>query len=580
MDDSLTLATCNFLVPEISEILSAGDYPDVKLISFSASCSGNNMAKDSIESIVKKNNLEHNDLVILSSICLGTKEKIETHSDITIITLQQCFEPLLNNKLLLHFIKEGYYLASNGWLRMLDQHIRNWGFKDKQSAHSFFTESMKGIMFLDTMIPGDYLPNLKALSNYMDLPYEILPVGLDNCKLYIDSIILKWRNEKERKSLNSRLSSVSRKGSDLMVIYNQLEILVNLTDEDKIIDVAFNLINILFAPQNIRYVKYLDGESIIKYYQNTPDVNTEPDEKNTFSIEIFHSNELFGMIEVSGIRFPQYMQQYGEMAKTVREILSISIANARKYSQILKQKDQIEIYSQELKKSNNTKDKFFSILAHDLKGPFNTLMGFSELLLDGLKSNSYERVEHFAQILNQNINETFDLLVNLLEWSRTQLEKIQYNPQVIDANEVIAEVRDLLVGQADRKKVFIKIDLPDELKIWADENMFKTIFRNLISNAIKFSNANGIIRISAIRKDNCVQMSVSDQGVGMDQETMDKLFKLNSNISTKGTSGEKGTGLGLLLCKEFMDAHNGTVSVKSEPENGSEFYMQFPLQSH
>ena len=167
MNDTLTLAVCNFLVPEISEIISKGDYPDVKLISFAASCSVNSVAQDSIESIIKKNRLEQSDLIIISSTCLGQNTKISTNSNYKIITLSQCFEPFMNNDVLFHYISKGYYIATNGWIRKLDQHKRNWGFEKKNDANTFFNESMKKILFMDTKIPGDYLEKLKELSDYM-----------------------------------------------------------------------------------------------------------------------------------------------------------------------------------------------------------------------------------------------------------------------------------------------------------------------------------------------------------------------------------------------------------------------------
>lgn len=575
MGDVLTLAVCNFLVPEISEIISNGDYPDVKLISYAASCSANSGARKSIENNIKRFELEQSDLIVIGSTCIDSVNEISVNYNYRFINLKQCFEPILNNETIFYYISKGYYIVTNGWLKKLDQHKEGWGFDNKEDSNKFFRESMRKILFLDTKIPGDYEKTLDELSEYMGIPYEILPVGLETCKLFLDNIIKDWRIEKERKALNKRLSQISQKSSDLLVIFNQLEKLVDITREDMIIDVAFDLINILFAPQNIKYTKYVDGNFQVLYYsQNFELQQVKPE--NSFRFDIYHTQELFGIIEVIGIRFPEHIHKYEEMARVISQILAISIANARKYSQIISQKDQIEHYSKELKKSNITKDKFFQIIAHDLKGPFSALLGFSEFLIEDIERKKFDRLDHFAKIINQNLNDTFNLLVNLLEWARTQLDKIKFEPESIKVKEAISDVRNHLISQADSKDVFINVDIPEDLEITADANMFKTIFRNLISNAIKYSNPKGIIKVSSEIKDNFMQFSVADQGIGMQKETLDDLFSIEFNESNPGTSCEKGTGLGLTICKEFIDAHNGRIWVESEQGKGSTFYLYFP----
>jgi hypothetical protein len=252
MDKTLTLAVCSFLVPEVSQVIASGDYPDVNLVSFPASCTANHGSSTLFEKIIADAKLKDSDLIILGSTCFSTSNSINENSRVRLISLKQCFEIFINSDSIFHFISKGYYIASNGWLKSYNQHISNWGF-EKDMARTFFNESMKGILFLDTKIPGDYKPNLEALSEYMNLSYEVLPIGLTFCKMYIDSIVLKWRIENERKSLNKRISFATKQSADYSVIFNQLETLVNLTDEKKIINVGMELINILFAPSFIKY---------------------------------------------------------------------------------------------------------------------------------------------------------------------------------------------------------------------------------------------------------------------------------------------------------------------------------------
>lgn len=198
--------------------------------------------------------------------------------------------------------------------------------------------------------------------------------------------------------------------------------------------------------------------------------------------------------------------------------------------------------------------------------------------MEDINNKNYKRLEHYANIINIKVYETFNLLVNLLEWARSQQDKIKFEPEYIDVSKVLSEVRNLLIDQADKKYIH-QVGFPEYLQVFADRNMFKTIFRNLINNAIKFSNPNDIIRVSADIKPEYIQITVVDHGVGMTNETANNLFDLSTTNSNDGTAGEKGTGLGLIICKEFMDEHKGKIWVESKINEGSTFYLNFPEDS-
>lgn len=578
LKSSLTLAVCNFLVPEVAEVIKNGDYPDVKLVSYPAGCNANTISTEAINKMTSRAISSGSDLIILSSSCYKQPDLSQNISSNTkVISLDQCFEPLINSDTIFHFISKGYYIASNGWLKSYDQHIKNWGF-EKETAGKFFNESMYKILFLDTKIPGDYLPNLKALSEYMNLPYEIIPIGLTYCKMYIDSLVLQWRNKVERKTQNQKISSVAKKSADYSVIFNQLEKLVSITDENKIIAIGFELANILFAPSDGKYTKFQNSR--IEYIHfNGVSAKMPETQNNKFAFDIYYSNEILGKFEINGFPFPQFIQQYEEMAKTIGQILGISIANARKYQVILEQKNQIEHYSKELQNTNNSKDKFFSIIAHDLKGPFNSLLGFSELLSEEIEAGDITNTKKFVSIIHEKLNETYNLLINLLEWAQSQTERIKFTPQKISIYKAVNEITKLFSEQAAKKNIKLEVNISEDFEVFADVNMLNTIFRNLVSNAIKFTKKNGKVTIAAYLKNNTIEINVKDTGLGMAASAIEKLFSIATNESTPGTSGEKGTGLGLILCKEFVEMHKGEIWVESELGNGSVFYFTIPYKT-
>lgn len=265
---------------------------------------------------------------------------------------------------------------------------------------------------------------------------------------------------------------------------------------------------------------------------------------------------------------------YGENEKQLLIFVSEQIAQAI----IRKQNaEAIKKYVDELNQLNATKDKFFSILAHDLRNPFITILGFSELLLSDFKDLSDEEKIYYIQEMNKSAEVSHSLLHNLLQWSRSQTGKIEFNPQKITLLEIILQNIELLKASARKKQIVLVNQVDSQIHVKADEDMINTIMRNLLTNALKFTNKNGSITISATSKDGKVEISVKDTGVGMDENTRKKLFRLDETLSTTGTDNETGTGLGLVLCKEFVEKHGGQISVVSELGKGSEFIFTLPL---
>jgi signal transduction histidine kinase len=237
----------------------------------------------------------------------------------------------------------------------------------------------------------------------------------------------------------------------------------------------------------------------------------------------------------------------------------------------------VELKTSELRELNVSKDKFFSIIAHDLKNPFSSIIGISEILKEEIKSGDVLTMENYAGMLNNSAVQTYRLLENLLEWANSQRGKISFTPEQINLSQLFNEEFSVLNEMAIAKNIELRCFFTDDLTIPADKNMLKTILRNLISNAIKYTNKNGKVEVKALVDDRNIEISVSDNGIGMSGATMAKLFRLDANLSTRGTENEKGTGLGLFLCKEFVEKHGGKITVESESGKGSTFRFTIPL---
>lgn len=246
----------------------------------------------------------------------------------------------------------------------------------------------------------------------------------------------------------------------------------------------------------------------------------------------------------------------------------------KRENKIKKQKDQLE-------EMNAGKDKFFSIISHDLKNPFNSLLGFSELLHNDFDTLDEATKKEFAGHIYESAQNTYKLLENLLAWSTAQSGKIEFNPSPVSINVLVAENLKLLVQSARAKDIQLQSDLKNDYLISTDHDLINTVIRNLLTNAIKFTPKDGRVTISAnlvsgIQSDEYLEISVKDTGLGIAPENLEKLFKIGKSISTSGTEGESGTGLGLMLCKEFIEKCGGKIWVESEVGKGSIFYFTVP----
>ncbi|AHW60856.1 Signal transduction histidine kinase [Draconibacterium orientale] len=238
--------------------------------------------------------------------------------------------------------------------------------------------------------------------------------------------------------------------------------------------------------------------------------------------------------------------------------------------------EQVAQRTEELREANAAKDKFFSIIAHDLKSPFNALLGLSDAMLENWEIFENEDKLEFVQDIHNTSKNTYALLQNLLEWSRSQIGSLQINPEVFNPVELVNENIMVLKQHVDTKQISITNKINNEVLCQADKNMISTVFRNLISNAIKFTNPQGNITITGCTKNEYHEFSVTDNGIGMNEKTKDDLFKLNSKTQRAGTSEESGTGLGLLLCKEFVEKNGGEIAVTSKENEGSTFSFTLP----
>ena len=231
----------------------------------------------------------------------------------------------------------------------------------------------------------------------------------------------------------------------------------------------------------------------------------------------------------------------------------------------------------DLIKLNETKDKFLSIISHDLKNPINTIIGLSEMLERKVQSNNIESVAEYAKNIKHSTQRVKNLLLNLLEWSISQSGKMDFNPTNIELKSIIQEIVDLSEEMLKQKDLTVDIAYVDNDLVYIDKEMISTVVRNFLTNAIKFSYPGGKINIRCEAHNQRIVLGISDNGIGMSPMALNSLFKIGESFSSKGTKNETGTGIGLILCKEFLEKHDSQVFVESMEGKGSSFKFSLPL---
>jgi signal transduction histidine kinase len=327
------------------------------------------------------------------------------------------------------------------------------------------------------------------------------------------------------------------------------------------------------------YTKIVEiAEQFIAYKANDPITLTET--LLTYELSFFQSMDnvveqyvLENQVEIT--RF-KYFIIFSNIAiililtSLVILVINPAIIHNEKNTEIIRQQNA------DLSNLNATKNKLFSIIAHDLRTPFNGILGLTELLVSNIKEQDIKDIEYILNKIRLQSKNTYQLLENLLSWAKTQTGQISFNPENLDLKTAIDETIDILLPLAENKGITIQVHHSAGSYVFADADMLNTILRNLVTNAIKYSEMNSVVYILCKSTDGCTEITVTDHGTGMDEEELEKLFRQDVQRSKAGTQNERGTGLGLIICKEFIERHKGSISVESEVNKGSKFKFTIP----
>lgn len=475
----------------------------------------------------------------------------------------------------------------------------DFDFFTKEAAESFFEDDKRVIeegktilnreeSFIDTNGKENWLLTSKIpLRNDEGKTTGLLGIG--------HNITKRKKSELVNKAL-FEISEASFAASDMMALYKKIHEVVGTLMKAKnfyiaLYDEETNLISFpyMIDEYDPPYEPKKFGKGLTEYVIRKGeavliDAEMDLELRKTGEVELVGTPTLIWLgvpLKVSGKTIGVLVVQDYDNVKTYgEEEMQILVFVAGHIAQVIERKknsDRLNLFAEELKEVNQSKDKFFSIIAHDLKTPFQGLLGYSQILSTEYEVLSEEEKKVFIDGIDELSKSAYKLLENLLEWSRLQTGKMVFNPENLNLFVEIFPTLSLVKQTAQNKNIELDYDIDNSIIVHADKNMLTTIIRNLISNSIKFTNPGGRINVSVEPKNKHVEISIADTGVGIKKDDVHKLFKLDKTLSTKGTANEEGTGLGLLLCKEMINQHGGKIWVESEVGKGTTFFFTLPI---
>jgi len=291
-----------------------------------------------------------------------------------------------------------------------------------------------------------------------------------------------------------------------------------------------------------------------------------------YIVKPFQHEEVFARVTIH-LRIRKLQQQLESQNALLQE------KNEQLQREITERKraeEQLKDLNQQLREANASKDRFFSIISHDLRGPFTALLGFSETVITCIDEYSKEKIKENMLRIRTSSEAIYTLLENLLAWSRLQQDMLEYSPRKISLDELTEDSIYLFEPGAGQKQITLRSVVQKNTTAYADSNMIDTVLRNLISNALKFTHTGDTIEVSAIQAGDHIEIAVSDTGIGISREDIPKLFQIDTQYTNIGTAGEKGTGLGLSLCKDLIEKNGGGIWVESEVGTGTTFKFTLP----
>ncbi len=501
-----------------------------------------------------------------------------------------CFSLLLNKTLIDDYLRAGAYLVTPGWLEVWEQHLADWKF-DQPTAQAFFSETTRKLVLLDTGVDPEAAMHLKTCSEYLKLPSERVPTGLDMLRLVLAGIVQDWRRNVAHDEAATAVGKAHRKLADYMLALDLLVKLTRIMTEDEAIHLILELFVMLFGAGNVSYATVVDGTigTIHATHPESDDarrmhswierLGAQEDTATTesgFCLRIKYQDETVGIVCAYAVAFPQHESDYLNLALGIVNLCGLAIANARTITRREEAEDALRLKSEALARSNAELEQFAYVVSHDLQAPLRRVLAFGTLLdKEAGPALGDEARDYLARIQKSSLRMQ-RLIEGLLTYARVSTRGQPFTTVKLAA--VIQQALEDLAPRLEESRG--RVDVGDVPTVKADELQMYQLFQNLIGNALKFAARGRPPRVrvfSTLLGDGRVTISVEDNGIGFSPQDADRMFQPFQRLHTE--EEYPGSGIGLAVCQKIVARHGGTITANGRPGEGSTFIVTLPACS-
>jgi len=532
-------------------------------------------------------------------------------------SMSSCFSLIAPEWLIDNLARDGAYLVSPGWLEDWKAKIDAWGFPPDE-LKAFALESFTRICLLDTLVLPESERRLEEMAAYVGLPALRIPLGMDYCDERL-RVFFQDRLEVADKASASPKPAVSlaptepglrpapdivppgpaesttpspRPEADYAMALDLLAQLTLFRCETEVIASLLDIFSLLFAPSELFFLRF-DAQgpagvlrpfraeeppdaSLIAFCDSLSASTMIGDREGGIALPLDFQECRLGLVYLDGFAMPERREAYRNLMESIGPICALSLSNARNFDALLRGQEELKSKHKELLAILAFKNRLLSIISHDLRGPIGALAQLLQFLEEDVRDKIPET--QTTMLIESRIaaENAFTLLQNLLEWAKLQNSAIALMPRELRVGTLVASVFGILRGQALMKNIDLKNAVDPELLLDVDPNAMETILRNLVSNALKFTPSGGIVRIEGGSENGTRRIEVRDSGIGMTPETLARAFDLSERVSTVGTQGERGSGLGLVLCRDLTIKCGGSLRMESQVGKGTSVFLTFP----
>lgn len=488
-----------------------------------------------------------------------------------------CLSLITPEWLLENLVRESSYLVSPGWLADWRNNIAAWGF-DAPGLREFAKESMKQICLLDTLCLPDSERHLAEFSEAIGLPAIRIPVGMAHCSSVLQTVI-------------DSKSNKPRPDADYAMALDLISRLGHFQDEGQVIHQLLEILSMLFAPGSLALVRYENGRPVCLYTtfseEKVLDAATTSkcdsfrmrrslsDHEDGFVLPIDFDQQRMALVFMTELAIPESRDSYRNLLESIVPIFSLSLNNARNYEALISNERSLQDKQKELLDTLGFRDRLLAIIGHDLRGPIGSMGDLLEVLGDSLDGSIPDRERQLLSEITFAAKSASGLLLNLLEWAKLQTAALVLIPEFLPVRDEAEAIFSIMQSQAVLKEISLYNEADPAFIVFADPNVMQTILRNLVSNALKYTLPGGVVTIRTSQGTGSRRIDIMDSGIGMDEETLAKALDFSRRRSKTGTRGERGSGLGLVFCKELAEKSGAEISIESCPGKGTTVSLIF-----